>query len=235
MVWCSTVTWARWRRRWPPWRLRSVRRRRWRAGSPSRTAWWRGRGSSTWEGLGETIRGLSSRTPSWTSSSTPRDGATGGSPSVTRKFYRVFCSPATTSRHQKSYSLFCHVVLILTRHGSVKRIALFYLCFGSYGVVCLCGSRRVFYGEYKCSGPGANTTGRVAWARMLSDEEAQPFIGTYYIDGDSWLLGRWNQNSHAMFTKGPYLWISVFLPSSAEEDGMNNVPFSMGLGIEMLW
>ncbi|XP_065864152.1 probable pectinesterase 53 [Euphorbia lathyris] len=46
----------------------------------------------------------------------------------------------------------------------------------------------VFYGEYKCTGPGANSTGRVAWARILTDEEALPFIGTYYVDGDTWLL-----------------------------------------------
>nr|XP_010914653.1 probable pectinesterase 53 [Elaeis guineensis] len=47
----------------------------------------------------------------------------------------------------------------------------------------------VYYGEYQCSGPGANWTGRVHWARLLTDEEAQPFLGTYYIYGDSWLLG----------------------------------------------
>ncbi|KAJ0111065.1 hypothetical protein Patl1_00835 [Pistacia atlantica] len=47
---------------------------------------------------------------------------------------------------------------------------------------------RVFYGEYKCSGPGANFTGRVPWARILTDEEAQPFIGTHYVDGDTWLI-----------------------------------------------
>ncbi|XP_030549451.1 probable pectinesterase 53 [Rhodamnia argentea] len=47
---------------------------------------------------------------------------------------------------------------------------------------------RIYYGEYKCSGPGANTTGRVSWARMLTDEEAKPFLGTYYIEGDTWLL-----------------------------------------------
>ncbi|KAL2540406.1 putative pectinesterase 53 [Abeliophyllum distichum] len=47
---------------------------------------------------------------------------------------------------------------------------------------------RVYYGEYKCSGPGANLTGRVAWARVLTEEEALPFIGTYYIDGDTWLI-----------------------------------------------
>ncbi|GMN52255.1 hypothetical protein TIFTF001_021398 [Ficus carica] len=38
------------------------------------------------------------------------------------------------------------------------------------------------------SGPGANMTGRVAWARILTDEEAQPFIGTYYVKGDTWLI-----------------------------------------------
>ncbi|KDP28296.1 hypothetical protein JCGZ_14067 [Jatropha curcas] len=47
---------------------------------------------------------------------------------------------------------------------------------------------RVFYGEYKCSGPGANYTGRVPWARILTDEDAKPFIGTYYVDGDTWLI-----------------------------------------------
>ncbi|OIT08163.1 PREDICTED: probable pectinesterase 53 [Nicotiana attenuata] len=47
---------------------------------------------------------------------------------------------------------------------------------------------RVYYGEYRCSGPGANMTGRVPWARILTDEEAMPFIGTYYIDGNSWLI-----------------------------------------------
>ncbi|KAF3967114.1 hypothetical protein ACB098_10G067000 [Castanea mollissima] len=46
----------------------------------------------------------------------------------------------------------------------------------------------LYYGEYKCSGPGANLTGRVPWARMLTDEEAKPFIGTYYVEGDSWLI-----------------------------------------------
>ncbi|KAK8497586.1 hypothetical protein V6N13_002988 [Hibiscus sabdariffa] len=47
---------------------------------------------------------------------------------------------------------------------------------------------RVYYGEYKCSGPGANFTGRVPWARILTDEEAEPFIGTYYVEGDTWLI-----------------------------------------------
>ncbi|CAK9145251.1 unnamed protein product [Ilex paraguariensis] len=46
----------------------------------------------------------------------------------------------------------------------------------------------VYYGEYKCSGPGANLSGRVPWSRALSDEEAMPFMGTYYVDGDTWLI-----------------------------------------------
>ncbi|TKY52434.1 pectinesterase 53 [Spatholobus suberectus] len=47
---------------------------------------------------------------------------------------------------------------------------------------------RVYYGEYKCSGPGANVAGRVPWARVLKDEEAKPFIGIQFIEGDSWLM-----------------------------------------------
>ncbi|MQL72548.1 hypothetical protein Taro_004901 [Colocasia esculenta] len=46
----------------------------------------------------------------------------------------------------------------------------------------------VFYGEYNCSGPGADWTGRVHWAHLLTEEEAQPFLGTYYVEGDTWLL-----------------------------------------------
>ncbi|XAR61446.1 Pectinesterase [Bertholletia excelsa] len=46
----------------------------------------------------------------------------------------------------------------------------------------------VYYGEYQCSGPGANLSARVPWARILTDQEAQPFLGTYYVEGDSWLI-----------------------------------------------
>ncbi|KAL3517351.1 hypothetical protein ACH5RR_019940 [Cinchona calisaya] len=48
--------------------------------------------------------------------------------------------------------------------------------------------RTVYFGEYKCSGVGASLSGRVGWARSLTDQEAIPFIGTYYVDGDSWLI-----------------------------------------------
>jgi len=42
-----------------------------------------------------------------------------------------------------------------------------------------------------CSGPGANFAGRVPWARVLNDEEAKPFIGTQFIEGDTWLIDTW--------------------------------------------
>ncbi|KAJ1688093.1 hypothetical protein LUZ63_019483 [Rhynchospora breviuscula] len=45
----------------------------------------------------------------------------------------------------------------------------------------------VFYGQYKCSGPGANYAGRVSWSRELTDEEAKPFISMSFIDGFEWI------------------------------------------------
>ncbi|PKU71271.1 probable pectinesterase 53 [Dendrobium catenatum] len=45
----------------------------------------------------------------------------------------------------------------------------------------------VFYGQYKCSGPGANYVGRVPWSRELTDEEAKPFISLSFIDGVEWI------------------------------------------------
>ncbi|KAK4840161.1 hypothetical protein QYF36_001326 [Acer negundo] len=45
----------------------------------------------------------------------------------------------------------------------------------------------VFYGQYKCSGPGAEYGGRVPWSRELTQEEANPFISLDFIDGYRWL------------------------------------------------
>ncbi|CAL9072101.1 unnamed protein product, partial [Musa textilis] len=45
----------------------------------------------------------------------------------------------------------------------------------------------VFYGQYKCSGPGARYAGRVSWSRELTDEEAKPFITLSFIDGSEWV------------------------------------------------
>ncbi|CAH9101937.1 unnamed protein product [Cuscuta epithymum] len=45
----------------------------------------------------------------------------------------------------------------------------------------------VFYGQYKCSGPGSKYAGRVSWCRELTEEEAKPFITLSFIDGSEWL------------------------------------------------
>lgn len=50
-----------------------------------------------------------------------------------------------------------------------------------------CIFRTVFYGEYGCSGPGANSTSRVSYAKQLSAEEANPFMDISFIDGKEWL------------------------------------------------
>lgn len=45
----------------------------------------------------------------------------------------------------------------------------------------------VFYAQYKCTGPGANENGRVAWSHELTDAEAAPFLSTSFIDGNLWV------------------------------------------------
>ncbi|KAL3517128.1 hypothetical protein ACH5RR_024030 [Cinchona calisaya] len=45
----------------------------------------------------------------------------------------------------------------------------------------------VFYGEYNCTGSGANTTLRVPYAQKLNDTQAIPFLNISFIDGDQWL------------------------------------------------
>ncbi|KAK9286301.1 hypothetical protein L1049_014691 [Liquidambar formosana] len=45
----------------------------------------------------------------------------------------------------------------------------------------------VYYGEYKCYGPGANRSERVAWSQDLSSTEAAPFLTMDMIDGGEWL------------------------------------------------
>ncbi|KAG2385341.1 pectinesterase 53 [Vigna angularis] len=45
----------------------------------------------------------------------------------------------------------------------------------------------VFYGQYKCTGPGSSFAGRVSWSRELTDEEATPFLSLSFIDGTEWI------------------------------------------------
>ncbi|KAK8541682.1 hypothetical protein V6N13_137725 [Hibiscus sabdariffa] len=46
----------------------------------------------------------------------------------------------------------------------------------------------VFYGEYKCTGAGANMKGRAPYVQRLNDTQASLFLNTSFIDGDQWLL-----------------------------------------------
>ncbi|KAF9598900.1 hypothetical protein IFM89_032754 [Coptis chinensis] len=46
--------------------------------------------------------------------------------------------------------------------------------------------RTVFFGEYGCSGPGANRSKRVSYSKQLSVAEARPFMSISFI-GDKWL------------------------------------------------
>eukprot|EP01018_Ginkgo_biloba_P003743 Gb_32012 [translate_table: standard] len=47
--------------------------------------------------------------------------------------------------------------------------------------------RTVWFGEYKCSGEGANSQGRVSWTRRLSYDDVKPFLDRKFIDGEEWL------------------------------------------------
>ncbi|KAM3292842.1 hypothetical protein ACQJBY_036469 [Aegilops geniculata] len=49
-------------------------------------------------------------------------------------------------------------------------------------------SSGIYYGEFKCSGPGSDARKRVGWAVDLTEAQAKPFIGTHYVFGDSWIL-----------------------------------------------
>ncbi|KAI3936816.1 hypothetical protein MKW98_021678 [Papaver atlanticum] len=45
----------------------------------------------------------------------------------------------------------------------------------------------IFYGEYKCTGEGANTTLRTTYSQNLNDTQASSFINMSFIDADQWL------------------------------------------------
>ncbi|CAN1307969.1 Probable pectinesterase 15 [Linum perenne] len=45
----------------------------------------------------------------------------------------------------------------------------------------------IFFGEYDCHGPGANSSSRVSYARQLTQDEASPYMDISYINGEQWL------------------------------------------------
>ncbi|KAG6590056.1 putative pectinesterase 50, partial [Cucurbita argyrosperma subsp. sororia] len=48
--------------------------------------------------------------------------------------------------------------------------------------------KSMYYGEYKCKGPGADSTGRAHYTRILTDDEAKAFLSMTYIHGNKWVL-----------------------------------------------
>ncbi|KAM6553399.1 hypothetical protein CsatB_014161 [Cannabis sativa] len=46
----------------------------------------------------------------------------------------------------------------------------------------------VFYGEYKCTGPGSSTSGRAKYSKILTDEEIKPFMSFTFIQGNKWVI-----------------------------------------------
>lgn len=48
-------------------------------------------------------------------------------------------------------------------------------------------TKTVLFGEYSCKGPGASSRQRVPWSRALTYDEARPFLGRNFINGEQWL------------------------------------------------
>ncbi|KAF8397766.1 hypothetical protein HHK36_016688 [Tetracentron sinense] len=53
----------------------------------------------------------------------------------------------------------------------------------------------IFFGEYKCIGPGANYTFRALYSKQLRQSEAALYMDISYIEGNEWLLPRGNSPS----------------------------------------
>lgn len=51
----------------------------------------------------------------------------------------------------------------------------------------MCCRKQLSLGQYGCSGPGANTSKRVTWAKKMSEEEAKKFASISFIDDEGWL------------------------------------------------
>ncbi|KAK3013185.1 hypothetical protein RJ639_007904 [Escallonia herrerae] len=43
------------------------------------------------------------------------------------------------------------------------------------------------FGEYQCTGPGADRSKRVPWSKSLNDFQVQPFLDMNFIGGEQWL------------------------------------------------
>lgn len=62
----------------------------------------------------------------------------------------------------------------------------------------------IFFGEYECTGPGANDANRVSYSRQLKQYDAAPYLDISYIDGQDWLLPRQTLSLPFIDTKGQH-------------------------------
>ena len=67
--------------------------------------------------------------------------------------------------------------------GNLIELMWFFFFFFSHLISC----RTLFYGVYKCRGPGAATVRGVSWARELDYETARPFLVKSFVNGRHWL------------------------------------------------
>ncbi|KAE8673721.1 Pectinesterase isoform 2 [Hibiscus syriacus] len=49
-------------------------------------------------------------------------------------------------------------------------------------------TKTVYYGEYKCTGVGASSSGREPFTKQLTEKEAEPFLSLDYVAATKWLL-----------------------------------------------
>ena len=54
-------------------------------------------------------------------------------------------------------------------------------------IIMVLSFRKVYFGEHRCFGDGANQKGRVPYSKQLTDSQASHFTSISYIDGDEWL------------------------------------------------
>lgn len=58
----------------------------------------------------------------------------------------------------------------------------------------------VLFGEYNCTGKGADRTGRVPWSKSLTQDDAKPFLGMKFISGDKWLRLKTSDNKNSQWS-----------------------------------
>lgn len=57
----------------------------------------------------------------------------------------------------------------------------------SYDIIVILLNRTVFFGVYKCWGPGADAVRGVSWAQELDFDSAHPFIRKSFVNGRHWI------------------------------------------------